>query len=79
VQGRNQEGEKDEGKRKNYEREATISLKDELRMINWDELFGPQTARDFGSPPDSLPLGHGTHDQHDQARRHRDRHFRFDG
>ncbi len=27
----------------------------------------------------SLPLGHGAHDQHDEDRRHRDRHFRFDG
>jgi hypothetical protein len=29
--------------------------------------------------PRSLPLGHGARDQHDEARRHRDRHFRFDG
>jgi hypothetical protein len=28
---------------------------------------------------DRLPLGHGAHDQHDEARRHCDRHFRFDG
>jgi hypothetical protein len=26
-----------------------------------------------------LALGHGAHDQRDEARRHRDRHFRFDG
>ena len=37
-----------------------------------------QTARDLGQPPRSLPLGHGAHDQHEEARRHRDRHFRFD-
>ena len=24
--------------------------------MNWDELFGRQTARDFGQPPRSLPL-----------------------
>ena len=26
----------------------------------------------------SLPLGHGAHDQQDEARRHGDGHFRFD-
>ena len=26
-----------------------------------------------------LPLGHGAHDHHHETRRHRDRHFRFDG
>jgi hypothetical protein len=25
------------------------------------------------------PLGHGAHDQQEETRRHRDRHFRFDG
>ena len=29
--------------------------------------------------PPSLPLGHSAHDQHDEARRHGDSDFRFDG
>ena len=33
----------------------------------------------FGQPPRWLPLGHGAHDQHDEALRHCDRHFRFYG
>ena len=34
---------------------------------------------DFGSPPRSLALGHGADYQQEEARRHGDGHFRFDG
>ena len=66
-----------------------LSQKDEGRIRKRGNLEGENTQNrkphsgmrkaDFGQPPRSLPLGHGAHDQHDEARRDRDRHFRFDG
>ncbi len=35
--------------------------------------------RILDSPRVRYPWGHGAHYQHDEARRHCDRHFRFDG
>ena len=51
------------------------------------ENFGDQVfvkssySETFASMPawPSLALGHGAYDEYDEGRRHRDRHFRFDG
>ena len=39
---------------------------------------GGMRKADFGQPQRSLPLGHGAHDQQDEARRYDDGYFRFD-
>jgi hypothetical protein len=61
--------------------DGTIAVLHEVVRFGINHTSTPATSSDRrrAIPPRSLPLGHGAHDQHDEARRHRDRHFRFDG